>query len=158
MNILTLGRLIKTTFNQFKNDFLPALGAVILLNSCFLWLGYKEYQFASNCNKTSAVVIRVERDSNKFNVIVEYNDHITGLPTEGIIRKLFRADEMVPNQRTEILYVSGMYRVYSPEHEHPNDRMVVIYGFCEVSALLLTYKVLQRFKNETVKLSKLEAE
>ena len=82
-------------------------------------------------------------------LFVEYNDHTTGLPTKGVIRKVLRkyARALDSAQRIEILYVSGMYRVYLPNFEHPNYNMVFVYGLVEVFMLGLTFKMYQSYRN-----------
>lgn len=152
MRTYNLGTPNSTKIDRLKEQIIPLLIVFIILDLLFFGYGYQEYQFASNCKNTSAVVLRVEDDGGNHRqmLIVEYNDYTTGLPTEGVIRKVlsFNDQALAPGQRLEILYVSGMYRVYSPNFAHPNYRMVFVYVLVEVIMLGLTFKMFQSYRNE----------
>ena len=131
-------------------EVLPFLILFILLDVWMPWGGFQDYQFASNCVYTSAVLLRVESDENLSKLFVEYNDNTTGLPTEGVIRKIGwnYSRSLTPGHRIGILYLSGMYRVYMPDFSHPNYKSaIILYGFGELGSLWLTFIFYRAYKS-----------
>ncbi|MFN8359148.1 MAG: hypothetical protein U0264_04470 [Candidatus Kapaibacterium sp.] len=135
------GSVIKKYDSHKFQPYLFLFIIIILLDIWIPWRGFQDFQFASTCRNTNATVRRVEKDGKSSKIFVEYNDYTTGLPTEGVIQneELIYSRSLIPRQEIEILYVSGMYQVYSPEVKHPSYKSVYLYAICELFALWFTF-------------------
>ncbi len=135
---------------KYESGSTEVLFPLIFVFFVVLWLPwrfYQDFQFASESKNTVAEVLRIEEDG-RYMIIVEYNDHKTGLPTEGVfINTCLIATNVVPGQRLGILYVSGMYRVYLPECQHPSFNSASLFIIGEVIMLLLGYGLYKRYKD-----------